>query len=291
MVDSANTWTTTTREAYTAITAGTHMSQSYSNGTLTLNAAWPTVDQTYSAASTNAQSGTAVAGAIAGVEQVPIVTSNDNNKVLKASYSGGVGSYSWQTESGGGGSYTAGTGIDITNDVISMDTSVVATQTDLADKEDAFDVGTGLEMDTSGATPTLQVEAPVDIVAGPGIVVDNPDGNTLRVSVAQVLTPWEDVTTDGLTTTLSGAKLLYSPLMNMCMLTYCSTTNLVGNVVIGTIASVYRPGTNYLPATVMVNNNKYIRGWIGSSGEVAVAVNESINGVGLRFMAIWVVGE
>jgi hypothetical protein len=29
------------------------------------------------------------------------------------------------------------------------------------------------------------VEAPVDIVAGPGIVIDNPDGNTLRVSVAQ----------------------------------------------------------------------------------------------------------
>jgi hypothetical protein len=39
-------------------------------------------------------------------------------------------------------------------------------------------------MDTSGATPTLQVEAPVDIVAGPGIVIDNPDGNTLRVSQA-----------------------------------------------------------------------------------------------------------
>ena len=52
----------------------------------------------------------------------------------------------------------------------------------IATKEDAFDVGTGLEMDTSGATPTLQVEAPVDIVAGPGIVIDNPDGNTLRVS-------------------------------------------------------------------------------------------------------------
>lgn len=93
----------------------------------------------------------------------------------------------WVEESGGGGggSYTAGTGISIANNVVSVDTSVVATQTDLADKEDAFDVGTGLEMDTSGSTPTLQVEAPVDIVAGPGIVIDNPDGNTLRVSVAQ----------------------------------------------------------------------------------------------------------
>lgn len=46
-----------------------------------------------------------------------------------------------------GTTYSAGTGIDITDDVIS-------------------------------------VEAPVDIVAGPGIVIDNPDGNTLRVSQA-----------------------------------------------------------------------------------------------------------
>ena len=62
-----------------------------------------TVDQTYDASSTNAQSGTAVAGAIANVEQVPAVTSSDDGKVLKASYSGGQGSYSWQNESGGGG--------------------------------------------------------------------------------------------------------------------------------------------------------------------------------------------
>ena len=46
-----------------------------------------------------------------------------------------------------GTTYSAGTGIDITDDVIS-------------------------------------VETPVDIVAGPGIVIDNPDGNTLRVSMA-----------------------------------------------------------------------------------------------------------
>lgn len=47
-----------------------------------------------------------------------------------------------------GSTYSAGEGIDITDDIIS-------------------------------------VETPVDIVAGPGIVIDNPDGNTLRVSVAQ----------------------------------------------------------------------------------------------------------
>lgn len=135
-----------------------------------------------------------VSGGVASItmptELVPTVTSSDNNKVLKASYSGGVASYSWQNESGGGGggSYTAGTGIDITNDVISVDTSVVATQTDLANKEDAFTVGTGLEMDTTGGVNTLQVETPMDIVAGPGIAIDNPDSDTLRVSVGTTFT-------------------------------------------------------------------------------------------------------
>ena len=62
--------------------------------------------------------------------------------------------------------------------------SGVAVAGALAGKEDAFTVGDGLEMVTSGNTRTLQVEAPVDIVAGPGIVIDNPDGNTLRVSQA-----------------------------------------------------------------------------------------------------------
>ena len=57
------------------------------------------VDQSYNASSTNAQSGTAVAEAIAGisVEEVPSVTSNDDGKVLQASYSGGTGSYAWTT--------------------------------------------------------------------------------------------------------------------------------------------------------------------------------------------------
>lgn len=84
------------------------------NGTPTI----PTVDQTYDATSTNAQSGVAVASALSG-------------------------------------------------------------------KEDDFDAGEGLEFTTDGqGNRVLQVEGPVDIVAGPGIVIDNPDGNTLRISQA-----------------------------------------------------------------------------------------------------------
>lgn len=59
----------------------------------------PTVDQSYNASSTNAQSGTAVAQAIAGisVDEVPDVTSSDDGKVLQATYSQGAGSYAWTT--------------------------------------------------------------------------------------------------------------------------------------------------------------------------------------------------
>ena len=76
-----------------------------------------TVDQTYDATSANAQSGVAVAQAIAAipapsVDEVPDVGSTDDGKVLTASYSGGVGSYSWQTVQSGT-SYTAGDGIAI----------------------------------------------------------------------------------------------------------------------------------------------------------------------------------
>lgn len=84
-------WTTTTRKTGVKVTAGTHMSQSYSNDTLTLNAAWPTVDQTYDASSTNAQSGVAVASAIAGVNAVPASTSSDADKVLTVDAQGTPG--------------------------------------------------------------------------------------------------------------------------------------------------------------------------------------------------------
>jgi hypothetical protein len=46
------------------------------------------------------------------INNVPAVTSSDDNKVLKATYSEGVGSYAWAT-GGGGSSYTAGNGIAI----------------------------------------------------------------------------------------------------------------------------------------------------------------------------------
>ena len=55
---------------------------------------------------------------------------------------------------GGGGSYTAGNGIDITNDTISIDTSVVATQTDIANM-----VTTNTAQDISGVKTFLGEKA------------------------------------------------------------------------------------------------------------------------------------
>lgn len=78
----------------------------------------PSVDQTYDAASTNAQSGTAVAQAIAGVNAVPASTSADENKVLTVD---AQGEPQWQTAQGGGSTYTATAPVIIDdNDDISL---------------------------------------------------------------------------------------------------------------------------------------------------------------------------
>lgn len=79
------------------------------------------------------------------------------------------------------------TGVDLTpyqpTSAMSAYATTAYVESGLSGKENVFSAGTGLEFVQSGSDRYLQVEAPVDIVAGPGIVIDNPDGNTLRVSV------------------------------------------------------------------------------------------------------------
>lgn len=98
-----------------------------------------TVDQTYDSSSANAQSGTAVAEALATVNQVPASTSADEDKVLTVDSNGDA---VWATAQGGGSSYTAGVGIDITSDVISADIDGVtikqATTQSTLQSEDSF---------------------------------------------------------------------------------------------------------------------------------------------------------
>ena len=153
------------------------------------------VDQTYNAASTNAQSGTAVAGAVATKQDIisdlatirsgaaagatavqpgdlaTVATSgsyNDlsNKPTIPSTKPLVAGSNITITENAndvtisaaGGASYSAGTGIDITNNVISADTTVLATQTDLSAYTPTTSLATvattGAYSDLSG-TPTI----------------------------------------------------------------------------------------------------------------------------------------
>lgn len=103
---------------------------------------------------------------------------------------------------------------------------------------------------------------------------------------------WQDITSDAITSSNTGIKLLYCPALKQCMLTYVETKNLSANTnTIGTVASGYRPSSGPLPATVMLNNSKYVRGWITTTGLFEIAVNEAMTSVGIRYMATWVVGE
>ena len=133
----------------------------------------PSVDQTYNASSTNAQSGVAVAGAIAAisVDEVPAVTSSDDGKVLTASDSGGSGSYSWQTAQGGGSNYTAGDGIAIdANNEISVDYS--------SDTLDMAPVFVNLTPHTDGSSGAYQDGTDLTNWVMNGVV-----GETLRVKI------------------------------------------------------------------------------------------------------------
>ena len=87
------------------------------------------------------------------------------------------------------GSYVSST--DLSAYQTTADMSAYATTGDLSAKLDASASSSFLTAqeqaswsETASASPSYIVDKPdlVDIVAGPGIVIDNPDGNTLRVS-------------------------------------------------------------------------------------------------------------
>lgn len=104
------------------------------------------------------------------ISNVPAVTSSDDDKVLKASYSGGVGSYSWETETGT--TYSAGTGIDITSNTISVENPLPASTSTDADKV--------LKVDSQGAAAWTS-ESAVNLVAGSNITLTQ-SGNNLTIS-------------------------------------------------------------------------------------------------------------
>ena len=64
--------------------------------------------------------------------------------------------------SAAGTTYTAGNGIDITSDVISVDTSVVATQTDLEGKQDVLTAGDNITIDNNVISATAAPQEQAD---------------------------------------------------------------------------------------------------------------------------------
>ena len=118
---------------------------------------------------------------------------------------------------------------------------------------------------TSGVSEILNKPDLVDIVAGPGIVVDNPDGNTLRVSMAQAeeVVLYED-------STGTDAPLLTESVFNFARVrvTYMGGAAIKGEVerdISSTITaynltySYFRPDSNYFVqfqcSTMTVSNN------------------------------------
>lgn len=125
--------------AYGSAGSRTEYKVTHSNvwSTTTKNVAVPTVDQSYSASSTNAQSGTAVAGALANIKQVPSSTSADEDKVLTVNSSG---TPVWATAQSGS-SYTFSNPIKETSGTVSLDydTDTLSASTTSWTQFDRFD--------------------------------------------------------------------------------------------------------------------------------------------------------
>lgn len=156
------------------------------------------------------------------ISNVPAVTSSDDAKVLKASYSGGVGSYSWETETGT--TYSAGTGIDIDqNNAISVENPLPSSTS--ADEGKVLKVdangdptwatggggGGGVNADWAESDPLepSYIEnkpTPKTLTAGQGIsIVDGVSSVTIS---SNVTAPVQDVTVNGTSVLSNGVAAI-----------------------------------------------------------------------------------
>lgn len=120
-----------------------------------------TVDQTYNALSKNPQSGTAVAGAIATVKQVPASTSADENKVLTVNAQGAA---EWANSP---------VNVDRTNKIIQFGSNLQASYYDGGSQSVPFD----LNMSQNGDYVVMEFSLPQHQNFNPNGVVFNIDSD------------------------------------------------------------------------------------------------------------------
>lgn len=141
----------------------------------------PTVDQTYSASSTNAQSGVAVAQAVAGVNAVPASTSSDADKVLTVDAQGVPGWANAQAP------ISAGNGVDITNNVVSAKVDGSTIGTNANGELESLVTQTNADWDAvSGAAEILNKPVPKTLTAGAGISITE---NQSTITITNTATP------------------------------------------------------------------------------------------------------
>lgn len=115
------------------------------------------------------------------IADVPTVTSNDDGKVLKASYSGGTGSYSWETETGT--TYAAGNGIAIDSSN-NISVKIPSSNAGLEfDSNGVLDVKTstanGIKKGASGLEVRLATSSGLELSSGLKVKTD---GTTIQVN-------------------------------------------------------------------------------------------------------------
>ena len=128
----------------------------------------PTVDQIYDSTSTNAQSGTAVAGAIAGVRQVPSTQSADESKVLGVTDANGTLGWVSQPSVPASKPLVAGSNITITNGA--NDVTIAASDT-------TYTFSTGLTESSGTVTVANPVPTPGVSDSGKVLTVTDANGN------------------------------------------------------------------------------------------------------------------
>lgn len=117
------------------------------------------------------------------VREVPDTSSSDSGKVLGVTDS--EGTLGW-VANGGGSSYTAGTGIDISaQNEISVDTTVIATQNDISGLQGELTAGTGIDINNdtiSVDTTVVATQTDLSGIEQVPTVTSTDDGKVLTAS-------------------------------------------------------------------------------------------------------------